>query len=160
MNRLELRTLPPYTTLSHGGNRNHRQHELFVNGVLVRSFSENTQKDNYQTGKSYDELIQRTVETYEQALACKVERTSRAHWTADLKARVLELLHPGGLEEIEWSGTASGPGDGPMGSGPGPLYSACPVCRGLKEKSPGFTLGAVGHREGCELDRLLREGVR
>lgn len=69
---------------------------------------------------------------------------------------VLNLLHPGGLEEIEWSGKRHGPGDGPMGSGPGPAYPACPVCGGLKERSPGFIADAVGHKEGCELEKLLK----
>lgn len=76
------------------------------------------------------------------------------------KARVFDLLHPEGLEEIEWSGSRHGPGDGPMGSGPGPAYPACPVCRGLKERSPGFIAGSEGHKDGCELDKLLNGGAR
>lgn len=74
----------------------------------------------------------------------------------ELKARLFDLLHK--LEDIEWSGKARGPGSGPHSSGgDGDIFPACPVCRGLKEKSPGFIEDAVGHREGCELDRALKE---
>lgn len=156
-NRLELRELPTTQTLGHGASpRKHRHHNLIANGVVVRTFSENTQQDNYAIGKSYDQLIESHVERMEKALGCKAERTSRAHWTAELKAKVLELLHPGDLDYIEWSGVKVGPGSGPHSSGgDGDRFPACPVCRGLKEKSPGFTDEAVGHRKDCELDRLL-----
>ena len=156
-NRLELRELPTSTSRGHGGERKHRHHNLIANGVVVRSFDENSQRDNYAIGASYDRLIESHVKRMEEALGCKAERTSRKHWTRDLKARVLNLLHGPDLEEVEWSGSRHGPGDGPMGSGPGPSYPACPVCGGLKERSPGFIADAVGHKEDCELDRILKE---
>lgn len=156
-NRLQLIELPTTETLSHGAsNKKHRHHNLLANGVVIRTFYEDGAQDNYAVGKSYDQLIENTVERFEEALGCKVERISRKHWTNDLKAKVLELLHPGDLDYIEWSGVKVGPGSGPHSSGgDGDRSPACPVCGGLKEKSPGFIEEAVGHREGCELDRLL-----
>ncbi len=32
------------------------------------------------------------------------------------------------LERLEWTGSREGPGDGPMDSGPGRHYPACPYC--------------------------------
>lgn len=73
----------------------------------------------------------------------------------ELKARLFDLLHS--LEEIEWSGTREGQGNGPHSSGPGPLFAACPVCHGLKEPNGHFIADAVGHRPDCQLDRMLKE---
>lgn len=132
-NTLELRELSTTTSRGRGGERKHRHHNLLVNGEVVRTFVENSQQDNYPVGASYDRLIESNIERFEKALGCKVERTSRAHWTPELKARLFDLLH-GDLEEVEWSGSRHGPGDGPMGSGPGPAYPACPVCGGMRER--------------------------
>ena len=59
------------------------------------------------------------------------------------------------LPDLEWSGTREGQGNGPMSSGPGPLFPACPVCGGLKEPNGHFIQSAVGHRSGCRLAALL-----
>lgn len=156
-NHLELRELPISTSRGHGGERRHRHHNILINGEVVRTFSENSQLDNYAIGSSYDRLIESCVERFEKALGCKVERTTRAQWTTAAKARLFDLLCPE-PEDVEWSGTRYGQGSGPHGSGgDGHPYPACPVCGGLKEANNEFIADAVGHREDCELDKALRE---
>ena len=62
------------------------------------------------------------------------------------------------LREIEWSGVREGPGYGPMDSGPGEKYRACPTCQGLHPENEGRTVfgdKAIGHRAGCELAETL-----
>lgn len=158
-NKLELRELPTTTSRGHGGERKHRHHNLLVNGEVVRTFVENSQQDNYAVGATYDRLIEINVERFEKALNCKVERTSRAHWTPELKARLFDLLHED-PDEVEWSGEVRGQGSGPHSSGgDGPLFAACPVCGGLKEPNGHFIAEAVGHRPDCELEKLLKGGV-
>ena len=53
------------------------------------------------------------------------------------------------LQAVEWNGAKMGQGNGPMSSGPGPLFAACPYCGGLKEPNGHFLASAVGHRPTC-----------
>lgn len=66
-----------------------------------------------------------------------------------------ELLAFDWIEKNEWSGTREGPGWGPMGSGPGPLYAACPECGGLEKPNGDFISSAVGYRSGCIIAAIL-----
>lgn len=118
--------------------------------------------DNWWTTIKPEAEVRKEAEEYGQRLA----RQSRGElvWADDakpvsdsIKALLFDILHPGGLEELEWSGTREGQGDGPHSSGPGPLFAACPVCGGLKEPNGHFIAEAVGHRPDCQLARLLKE---
>ena len=61
------------------------------------------------------------------------------------------------VKELEWCGVVRGPGNGPMGSGPGGTpYAACPDCKGLREPNENFIPEAVGHRPHCAMDAMLR----
>ncbi len=58
------------------------------------------------------------------------------------------------LERLEWTGSREGPGDGPMDSGPGRHYPACPYCGQLKPSIASksqFVDTAIGHLESCKL---------
>lgn len=60
------------------------------------------------------------------------------------------------LQKLEWSGVAEGPGFGPMDSGPGTKYPACPECGGIKPGTRSdFREEAHGHRRDCELGAVL-----
>lgn len=64
---------------------------------------------------------------------------------------IYQLLFPP-INELEWSATRSGPGDGPHGSGGGGTkYAACPWCFQLKEPNGNFMREAVGHNHDCKL---------
>jgi hypothetical protein len=67
----------------------------------------------------------------------------------------------GPVEDLEWSGSRQGQGYGPHGSGnDGPVYKACPVCRGLEKPNGDFIASAVGHQPGCVLAALLGSKTR
>lgn len=74
--------------------------------------------------------------------------------TRYIRADVVEAL-AGALTDVEWSGSAYGPGTGPHGSGgDGPRLPACPLCRGIKPgggAETAFRREAIGHRPGCRL---------
>lgn len=55
------------------------------------------------------------------------------------------------LDSIEWSGERQGQGCGPMGSGGGPMFPACPVCGQLEKKNGHFIAEAVSHLPDCAL---------
>jgi hypothetical protein len=79
--------------------------------------------------------------------------TNQAHpqEVPELVERLREML-----TALEWSGTQRGQGSGYMSSGgDGPLFAACPVCRGLKEPNSHFIQEAVGHRIDCALAAAL-----
>lgn len=76
----------------------------------------------------------------------------------DRLATYVALFGP--LEELEWSGEREGPGDGPMFSGPGTKYPACPICGGLEKPNGSFVDTAVGHQPGCRLAAVLGKPTR
>lgn len=55
----------------HGGWRTYRHFEIYLNGVLLRSFRDDSASDNYASGKWLDELIDKTCGTLERALGIK-----------------------------------------------------------------------------------------
>lgn len=63
------------------------------------------------------------------------------------------------LKRLEWSSHRRGMGTGFMGSGGnGRMYTACPICGGLKEPNGDFHASAVGHSPTCELQKELEHG--
>lgn len=101
MNRLNLITLPSQTTLGHGGQRIQRRRELRINDVLVDEFTEHSASSGYNSGDSFDDMIDRRIKTYEDALNCKVTRQDTpSTTTASLTERFAELTireHHGSL---------------------------------------------------------------
>lgn len=64
------------------------------------------------------------------------------------------------LKKLEWSGFREGPGFGPMDSGPGTKYPACPECGGIKDGiTSAFRATAHGHRANCELGATVSGDV-
>lgn len=64
------------------------------------------------------------------------------------------------LRIFEWGDYRQGMGSGPHGSGnDGPRIPCCPVCRGIHpdEGRREFCKDALGHREHCYLDLLLKD---
>lgn len=96
----------------------------------------------------------------EASVFCSVvaERVVEVAWLL----RLYQIVHGTmTVEELEWSGTRTGQGFGPHGSGPGGTeYDACPVCHGLRRPNGDFIASAVGHQPGCTLAAFLRPSER
>lgn len=61
MNNYELYTLKPDRILRHGGPRDHQRVGLVINGKIFEIFYEDSQSNNWSTGKHFDAFIKEKV---------------------------------------------------------------------------------------------------
>lgn len=67
-------------------------------------------------------------------------------------SKMLELI-----KKFEWSGHRTGQGTN-MGWSDGHRYPACPSCYGLQRDCNEFIDGKAGHKEGCLIADVLKDG--
>lgn len=75
MNSLHLIRMSDSTISGHGGKRTRRNFELWINGVSIRTYTEDSAMTfNYATGPSFDRAIDAEIAKFEEALNCRVIR--------------------------------------------------------------------------------------